>query len=185
VLVSDVTTKSPAEKAGIKTGDVILEFNGKQVRDSRHLKLHVAQTAPGESVPVKILRDGKTRTLQVAVKELPGTEVASNSKKSDSDDANDSLHGVAVGDLNGAAREQFKIPSTVKGVLVMGVEPDSAAYDAGLREGDVIQEINRKPVGSTDEAVRLTEKAGSKTTLLRVWSKGGSRYVVVDESKDR
>ena len=185
VLVSDVTTKSPAEKAGIKAGDVILEFNGKQVHDSRHLKLQVAQTAPGESVPVKVLRDGKTRTLQVTVKELPGSEVASNSKKTEGDDATDSLHGVAVGDLNGAAREQFKIPSTVKGVIVMGVEPDSAAHDAGLREGDVIQEINRKPVTSADEAVRMSEKAGSKTTLLRVWSKGGSRYVVVDESKDR
>ncbi|HTD87211.1 MAG TPA: PDZ domain-containing protein, partial [Candidatus Binatia bacterium] len=78
----------------------------------------------------------------------------------------------------------FKIPSTVKGVIVMGVEPDSAAYDAGLREGDVIQEINRKPVTSADEAVRMTEKAESKTTLLRVWSKGGSRYVVVDETRD-
>ncbi|HTD88673.1 MAG TPA: Do family serine endopeptidase, partial [Candidatus Binatia bacterium] len=106
VVVSDVSAKSPAEKAGIKTGDVILEFNGKQVRDSRHLKLQVAQTAPGETVPVKVLRDGKTRTLQVAVKELPGTEVASNSKKANGDDASDSLNGVAVGDLNGTAREQ-------------------------------------------------------------------------------
>jgi len=185
VLVSDVSAKSPAEKAGIKTGDVILEFNGKHVRNSQHLKLQVAQTAPGESVPVKVLRDGKTRTLEVTVKELPGTEVASNAKRANNEDASDALNGVAVDDLNGAAREQFKIPSTVKGVIVMGVEPDSAAYDAGLRQGDVIQEINRKPVTSADEAVRMTEKAGSKTTLLRVWSKGGSRYVVVDESKDR
>ncbi|HKQ38620.1 MAG TPA: Do family serine endopeptidase, partial [Verrucomicrobiae bacterium] len=128
VLVSDVTAKSPAEKAGIKTGDVILEFNGKPVRDSQHLKLHVAQTAPGETVPVKVLRDGKTRTLQVAVKELPGSEVASKTKNPDND-SGDSLHGVMVGDLNGAAREQFKIPGTVKGVIVMGVEPDSAAYE--------------------------------------------------------
>jgi len=114
---------------------------------------------------------------------LPGSEVASHTKKADKD-SGDSLDGVTVGDLNGAAREQFKIPSTVKGVIVMGVDADSAAYEAGLREGDVIQEINRKPVASADEAVRMTEKADSKTTLLRVWSKGGSRYVVVDESKD-
>ncbi len=183
VLVADVTPKSPAEKAGIRTGDLILEFNGKAVRDSRHLKLNVAQVAPDQTVPVKILRDGKTRTVQVTVKELPGSEVTSRSQNADKE-SSDSLNGVSVSDLNGAMREQFKIPSSVKGVIVMGVEPDSAAYEAGLREGDVIQEINRKPVNSADEAVRMTEKAGAKTTLLRVWSKGGSRYVVVDESKD-
>jgi serine protease Do len=184
VVVSDVTDKSPAEKAGLKTGDVILEFNGKPVRDSRHLRLQVAQTAPGETVPVKILRDGKNRTLEVTVKEMPGSEVASTGRNSGAD-SSESLQGVTVGDLNGAAREQFKIPSTVKGVIVMAVEPDSAAFEAGLREGDVIQEINRKPVTSADEAVRMTENLQDKTLLLRVWSKGGSRYVVVDESKDR
>ena len=184
VLVSDVTTKSPAEKAGVKTGDVILEFNGKPVRDSRHLKLQVAQTAPGESVPMKVLRDGKTKTLQVMVKELPGDEVASTSKGKHDTEASDSLNGVTVADLDSAAHERFKIPSSVKGVIVTGVEPDSVAYEAGLREGDVIQEINRKPVSSAEDAVRMTEKVPDKTVLLRVWSKGGSRYVVVDESKD-
>ena len=184
VLVSDVTDTSPAEKAGVKTGDVILEFNGKPVRDSRHLKLNVAQTAPGETVPLKVLRDGKTRTLEVTVKELPGSEVASK-RKSATEESSDSLDGVTVGDLTGAVREQFKIPSGVKGVIVMGADPDCAAFEAGLREGDVIQEINRKPVTSADEAVRMTENLQDKTTLLRVWSKGGSRYVVVDESKDR
>jgi serine protease Do len=183
VLVGDVIDRSPAEKAGIKTGDVILEFNGKAVRDSRHLKLQVAQTTPGEIVPVKILRDGKTRTLEVTVKELPGSEVASKGT-SKHEDSSESLFGVTVGDLDSAARQRFDISSGVKGVIVMAVEPDSAAYEAGLREGDVIQEINRKPVTSADEAVRLTENLQDKTTLLRVWSKGGSRYVVVDESKD-
>jgi len=63
------------------------------------------------------------------------------------------------------------------------VDPNSAAYEAGLREGDVIQEINRKPVAGADDAVKLTENVKEKRTLLRVWSKGGSRYVVVDETK--
>ena len=184
VLVSDVSPKSPAEKAGVKTGDLILELDGKPVRDSRHLKLQVAQTAPGESVPLKVLRDGKTRTLEVTVKELPGSEVASTSKSKDSD-SGESLQGVAVGDLDGAVRERSKIPATVKGVVVLSVEPDSVAFEAGLREGDVIQEINRKPVSSAEDAVRMTENLDDKTVLLRVWSQGGSRYVVVDETKDR
>src|SRR6266436_2262709 len=73
-IVGDVTEKSPAEKAGLKEGDVILEFNGKKVTDSRHLKLEVARTQPGESVPLKVLRDGATKNIEVTVKELPGTE---------------------------------------------------------------------------------------------------------------
>ena len=134
---------------------------------------------------MKLLRDGKTKTVQVTVKELPGNELASTSKSKNDNDASDSLNGVTVADLDSSAHERFKIPSSVKGVIVTGVEPDSVAYEAGLREGDVIQEINRKPVSSAEDAVRMTEKVPDKTVLLRVWSKGGSRYVVVDESKDR
>src|SRR5437899_10065404 len=73
-LVGDVTSKSPAEKAGLKNGDLVLEFKGKKVTDSGHLKLEVARTKPGETVPVKILRDGDSKTLEITVKELPGTE---------------------------------------------------------------------------------------------------------------
>jgi serine protease Do len=181
-LVSDVTPKSPAEKAGFKSGDLILEFNGKKVSDSRHLKLEVARTQPGESVPVKILRDGDDKTLDVTVKELPGSEhLAKNDNGHDEDTG--TLNGVAVGDLDSGARQQFDLPNTVKGVVVTDVDPSSAAAEAGLKPGDVIQEINRKPVKTAQEAVQLTEKATDKTTLLRIWRDGGSRFVVVDESK--
>ena len=73
-LIGDVTPKGPADKAGLKSGDLLVEFNGKTVTDSRHLKLEVARTQPGETVPVKILRDGTSKTLEVTVKTLPGTE---------------------------------------------------------------------------------------------------------------
>jgi len=183
-LVAAVTPRSPAEKAGFQEGDIITEFNGKTVKDSRHLKLQVAQTKPGTSVPVKVLRDGKTKSLEVTVKELPGSEVASK-KNSDNDaqKSSDALDGVAVEDIDVAARQQFNLPANVKGAVVTQVDPSSAAFEAGLREGDVIQEINRKPVKSAEDAAQLTENVKDKRTLLRVWSKGGSRYVVVDETK--
>src|SRR5262249_11300912 len=73
-LVGDVSPRSPAEKAGLKDGDIITEFNGKPVTDSRHLKLEVARVQPGETVPVKILRDGANKTLDVTVKTMPDTE---------------------------------------------------------------------------------------------------------------
>ena len=181
-LVSDVAPKSPAEKAGFKNGDLIVDFNGKKVTDSRHLKLEVARVRPGESVPVKIVRDGETKTLDVTVKELPGTEhLAKNDSHHDEDSG--TLNGVTVSDLDANARQQFDLPGNVKGVVVTEVDPNSPSAEAGLRPGDIIQEINRKPVKTAEEAVQLTEKATDKTTLLRVWRDGGSRYVVVDESK--
>ena len=183
VVVSDVVAKSPAEKAGFRAGDVITEFNHKLIQDSRHLKLQVSQTAPGTTVPVKLLRDGKSKTLEVAVKELPSHDLASSENKDKEGSSNDALNGVAVTDLDSAVRHQANLPASVKGALVTDVTQDSAAYEAGLRQGDVIQEINRKSVMSADDAVKLTENMKNKKLLLRVWREGGSRYVIVDESK--
>jgi serine protease Do len=185
-LVGDVTPDSPALKGGIKSGDVILAFNNKSVADSRHLKLQVAQTAPGSTVPVKVLRDGKEQTLKVTVKELPGSEKTETADNSNNND-NDALHGVAVADLDSQARTQLHTPKDIQGAAVTDVDQDSAAYEAGLRPGDVILEINRQPVHNADEAVKLTENLQDKTILLKVWSRhgdlSGSRYIVVDESK--
>ena len=181
-LISDVVPQGPADKAGLKSGDVVLEFHGKPVRDSRHLKLQVARVQPGETVPVKVLRDGSTKTIQVAVKELPGPEKLAKADANSAEES-DALHGVMVSELDNQARRQFNVPDHVKGAVVTEVEPDSAAAAAGLKPGDVLLEINRQPVKSADDAVRLTEKPKDKTTLLRIWSNGGSRYLVVDESK--
>ena len=183
-LVGDVTPKSPAEKAGMQSGDLILEFNGKKVTDSRHLKLEVAKAQPGDSVPVKILRNGDTETLEVNVKELPGSEQVAKNDNRDAEDTG-TLNGVAVADLDPRARQQFEIPANVKGVVVTEVDPSSPSAEAGLRPGDVILEINRKPVKTAEEAVKMTGKGSDKTSLLRVWRDGGSRFVVVDESKEK
>jgi serine protease Do len=181
-LVGDLVPHGPAEKAGVKSGDVILEYDNKPVTDSRHLKFQVAATAPGATVPVKIMRDGHEKTLEVTVKELPGSEkIAKNSDAGDN--ANDTLNGVTVGDIDAQAKNQLNLPDTAKGAVITEVDPDSAAYEAGLRPGDVIEEINRKPVASADDAVKLTGHVKDKVTLLKIWSKGGSRYLVVDESK--
>jgi serine protease Do len=181
-LVGDITPKSPADKAGVKSGDVIVEFNGKPVSDSRHLKLQVGETEPGKQVTLKLVRDGQTKTLDVTVKVLPGTEELASGDTS-KDPSSDTLNGVSVSDIDTQAKEQLKLPETVKGAVVTGVDQDSVAFEAGLRPGDVIQEINHKPVTSGDDAVKLTEHVKEKVVLLKIWSKGGSRYLVVDESK--
>jgi serine protease Do len=88
-----------------------------------------------------------------------------------------------VSDIDGRARSQLDLPQNIKGAVITDVTQDSAAYEAGLRPGDVIVEINRKPVSNADQAVKLTENVKDKTVLVKVWSKGGSRFVVVDENK--
>ena len=178
-VVGDVVPDGPAAKAGFKDGDIVLEFNGKSVADSRQLKLTVAETKPGSSVPVKIWRDGSAKTLEVAVKELPVTnQLAENTKDNDTG----TLNGVAVSDLDSQTRQQFNLPETVKGAVITEVKPDSASADAGLKPGDVIEEINHHTVKSAEDAVRLTQNLKDKHTLVRVWENGGSHYVVVDES---
>jgi serine protease Do len=187
-LVGDVTPDSPAEKASLKSGDIVLEFGGKEVKDARHLKLEVAQARPGQSVPVKFLRDGRTETVQVKVKEMPGAQTLAKAQGPDSGD-NGTLNGVTVADLDRAARQELNAPENLQGAVITEVQPDSAAAGADLRPGDVIQEINHKPVRNANEAVKMTEHPESKTTLLRIWRNGashgagGSHYVVVDESQ--
>jgi serine protease Do len=186
-LVADITAGSPAEKAGLKAGDIITKFNGKPVRDSRHLKLQVAQTSPNAKVPVEVLRDGSTKALTVQLKEFPRNELASRSRRSGDEggsEAEETLKGVAVGNIDTRAREQLNMPANLKGAIVTGIDESSAAFEAGLRQGDVILEINRKPVASADDAVELSAKNDKKgSVLLRVWSRGGTRYVVVKEDK--
>ena len=133
-------------------------------------------------MPVKILRDGSTKTLEVTVEQQPGTEQLAQNNGPNSTD-NGTLNGVTVGDLDRRPASRLKLPDNVKGVVITEVQPDSPAAEAGLKQGDVIQEINRHPVKTADEAVRLTENPKDKVTLLRIWSNGGSHYVVVDESK--
>lgn len=179
-LVGDVTPDGPAAKAGLESGDVVTSFEGKEVRDSRHLKLAVAKIHPGDTASVKVLRDGKMKTIKIKVGELPGEKQVSKASEPEEEGT---LNGVGVSDLDSKTRRQYNVPSGLDGAVVSQVAPDSAAAEAGLQAGDVILEINRTGVKDAGDAVRLTEKAHDRTTLLKVWSRGGSRYVVVDESK--
>jgi serine protease Do len=181
-LVSGVSPNSPADKAGLKDGDVVVQFNGKPVRDSRQFKLAVAETKPDSRVPIEVIRAGADKKLEVTLGQLPGTEQLAQADNQNGQDTG-TLIGVGVSDLNNQAREQFKIPHNIKGAVVTEVKPDSAAAEAGLKTGDVIESINRKPVNNAEQAVQLTQNSKDKHTLLRVWSEGGSRYVVVDESQ--
>jgi serine protease Do len=182
-IVSEVEPNGPADKAGLKDGDVIVKFNGDQVTDSRELQLAVAGMKPGDKVPVQILRNGDDKTMEVTIKPQPGSEDLADNGSQDNTD-NGTLNGVTVADLNQQARQQYNIPDDVKGALITQVDPGSASAQAGLQPGEVIESIDRQPVANADDAVQLTEHPKSKQTLVRVWTNGGSQYVVVDESNN-
>jgi serine protease Do len=182
-LVAEVTPNSPADKAGLKSGDLIVKFNGAAVDDSRHLKLAVGETAPGSSVPVEVMRDGASKTLTVTLNSLPSDNKVANAG-SNAENTQDALHGVAVGDIDNNMRSELQLPAHLKGAVITELSEDSAAYEAGLRQGDVITEINHKPIKNAEDAVAAcAKKPADNRTLVKVWSHGGLRYVVVDESK--
>ena len=182
-LVAEVTSKSPADKAGVQAGDVVVEVNAKKVDGPRELQLMVAALAPGTKVDVKIIRDGKEKNVTVELGERPSAKVAANEKPATPDDP-DVLDGVTVGDIDAEARKKFGVPDGSKGVVITEIDPDSASADAGLKVGDVIHEINREAITSSKQAVEMSEKMKKeKKVLLRVSTKGSSRFVVI-EHKD-
>ncbi len=93
------------------------------------------------------------------------------------------MEGVEVGDLDNQSRRQFGIPNNVQGALVTNVDPDSPAFRDGLRPGAVIISIDKKPVKNADDAVKLSEQVSNQKILLHIWFNGGSKFIVVDESK--
>ena len=181
-LVADVTAGSPAEAAGLKSGDVIVQFNGQPVENASQLKLHVAKTAPGSTIPVVVNRYGETKNLSITVREKSKNELASSKQEQGQNGQGDALHGVAVSELDQQIQEELKVPANVHGAVVSEVSPNSAAYEAGLREGDVILEINHQPVKNAQDAVNLTAKPTGGETLVKVWSHGGSHYLTVNDS---
>jgi serine protease Do len=161
---------------------LIVEFNGKKISDDRQLRLTVSQTPPNTDSTVKILRDGKEKTFKLKLAELPSRNLAAGDDISPNGNAknDEALEGVTVDDLAPRARTQFNIPRTIEGVLVTDVDPDSKSYEAGLRPGDVIMEINQKPVRDAKEAVTLSENVKGPNTLLRIYSRGNARYLTVE-----
>ena len=192
-MVGGVSPNTPASSAGIQSGDVIRELDGKKVADSQQLRLIISQTAPGTKVTLTILRAdaGKKpveKTIAVILDTLP-RDLASRANRApperESAPTQDSLDGVEVTDLDADMRHQFNIPGSIRGALVSQVEGDSNAAEAGLRQGDVILEINRQRVNDADDAVELSKKARGDRVLLHIWREGGSSFIVVNNKKEK
>lgn len=178
-LVGDVAPNSPAAKAGLRMGDVILSLNGADAVDARQLGLKLCQMTPGTSVKLKIFRDRKEMEIAAALGEMPGDEPKQvSSAPAKTEDAKPEL-GATLAPLTPELREHLHMPSDLPGLLITEVEPGSPAAQAGLEHGDVIQELNRKPVSSVDSFQSAVDKAGLDPQLLTIDRAGSHSFVSV------
>lgn len=183
-LVTEVQPKSPAEKAGIRTRDIVTEVEGRKIVSERGLRLFVASMNPGAKVAVKVSRDGQEKSFTVELAEKPPRELARADKPATPDPDPDVLDGVTVADLDAQARKEFAVPEGTKGALVTRLEADSPSAEFGIKVGDVILEVARQPVADAAEAVKMSEKVKKdKKVLLLVSTRGNNRFVTV-ERKD-
>jgi serine protease Do len=181
-VVADVTKGSAAEKAGIKRGDVIVEYDGKPLREGSDLPRLVAVTKPGVDVKVKLVRDKKEKVVTVRVAEMKDLESQEGEESEDRDEDSVEL-GLSVSDLDSQTARQLRLESD-EGVLITRVKVNSAAEEAGLARGDVILEINREPVKSvSDYRDRIDDAKPGDTLLFLVYRGGGSLFIPVEIPK--
>ena len=172
-LVGDVSAGSPAEKAGLKKGDIILEMNGKPVEDSNQLRMSISMMPTDSTVKLKILRDHSEHEMSVKLGEMPSKD---EEAKAENPNQQGSLEGVSVEDLTTETAHELHLPASTKGVVVTGIEPSSPVADSGLREGDVIQEVNHQAVKNVADFDRAMHNAG-KEPLLLVNRQGNTLFI--------
>jgi len=177
-LVAQVSPDSPASKAGLQPGDIILELNDKRVEDSRTLSLSVAQMSPGSPAHLKVFRNGVTKDFVVTLGELPEK---GNNASTPGSGSTELMSGVSVQNLTPDIARQLGVPGNTLGVVVSRVDPSSAAADSGLREGDIIREVNRKPVANTNQFESALHAAGKDAVLLLVNRNGQNLFLVVQQ----
>ena len=178
LIVGSVTPGSAAEHAGLKRGDVIQSFNGQPVNDANSLRNRVADTAPGSKVTLVVVRDGSERSFAVTLDDAAAGQRAERADEPTAGDNNAAL-GVAVEPLTPETASRFGSPKGVRGLVVMQVSPDGRAADAGLQEGDIIQEVNRQPVQSVEALRTAVRRTSDKPLLLLINRKGSDLFLTV------
>jgi serine protease Do len=175
-VVSEVGPDTPAAKAGLRTGDVITELDGKPMTDAGQLQMTVGQKRPGDTIHLRVVRDSKPTTISVTLEALgngKGTETAGG-------EHGKGRWGLSLADLTPDVRHELQAQKSVQGAIVEEVQPGSPADNAGLQRGDVIMEVNRHAVKSSAEvAQELSSVPSGQDALVLVWSQGGSTFRVL------
>ncbi len=181
-LIASVEPDTPAAKAGLKRGDIILKVNGQPITSNNDLRLRISETQPGTPVKLEVFRDGKTFDTDITLAQYPN-ETANNTGNSvqGNEGTSGGLKGVQVQSLTQDLSAQLKLPNGTHGVVITSVDPDSAAAAANLDRGDVIEEVNHKPVTNIESYRQAVASAGNQPMLLLIYDSqaGGTEYVVV------
>ena len=181
VLVSDVMDDSPAKKAGFERADVITEYDGKPMDSPTHLRNAVAQTPIGRKVPIKVIRDKKVKIIDVTIVEQPKSlGQAGPEDNGESTAPTGVLSDIDVRELNEELAARYGIKPSERGVVIVRVKPGSTAEEMGVREGDIVLEVNRKPINSIKSYERaVSGLAKDQAVLLLLKRKGQTIYLTL------
>ncbi len=182
VLINSVNPGGPADKAGIKTGDVIVQLNGKDVNDPNTLRNEIAANAPGSDVTLTISRDGNQQQVHVHLGELtPEAARATGGQQQQGEEGNAAKLGISVEPLTPEIARQLGIRGGTQGLVVASVDPDGPAAQAEppLQEGDVIVEVNHQPVKTTADLRAAMQRSAGRPPLLLINRRGQTAFISV------
>jgi serine protease Do len=177
-LVSDVDPDGPAGHAGLNSGDVIVELNSKPIKESRDIRLIVGVMHPGEEVSMSVQTNGQRKSVTFVLTEEPAVDVDVPASLALTEDTERDM-GVRVHDLTPEIRSQLNLADTVNGILVTAIAQGSAAAEADLHPGDVIEQVNRKPILTGSEFLALTSQISPEPILLRVNRDGHGLFIAM------
>jgi serine protease Do len=183
-MLASVTAGGPADRAGLLPGDIITEFNGRPVADSEALVNMVVATKPGTSVPVTVYRKKLKRTLNIVVDELDleaeqGRQ-ANSGRRDPVEEPTATGFGMEVGPITPEVARELELPRNRGGAVVMDVERNSPAFNAGIRPNDVIVEVNQQEVSNVSQVQRELQRAApGQPVFLLIWRDGESNFVTL------
>jgi serine protease Do len=178
-LVNGIEPGGPADRAGMRRGDVIIALNGQPIPDSNTLRNRIASTTPGTEVTLTVLRDGKEQNFKATLGELTVANARGDNDGGGDSPSDTGTLGMAVQPLTPDLAARLQLPSGTEGVVVTGVDPSGPASEAGVQEGDVVIEVNRQPVKTPADLAAAVQKNGQRPALMLVNRRGNNFYATI------
>jgi len=182
-LVNQVEPGSPAERAGVRQGDVITEVQGRRVTDGNELRNAISNTAPGTSVSLKVVRDGHLSDLSAKLDELKASNDEGETRGEHGSSASPGRYGMQVQPLTPEFARESELPRTLKGVVVTDVDPDGVAAESGIQPNDVIEKVNGHATTTVAELKTAMEQTGSKPVLVLLHREGRSLFLTLKSAR--